>query len=107
MPKTAVHKDCEPQLPENKIGFAKDFLIPPPAGDLVSAKQFCQRNFRVFVPTTADRRHTRRALISCKEVRHPLALLDQITKAQFAISMHAHCFLHLQKEIRNVIPVLL
>ena len=38
VPETAVNKKCEPRLPENKIRFAENFLIPPPAGDVVTAK---------------------------------------------------------------------
>jgi hypothetical protein len=38
MPETTVHKKREPDFWKNKIRFAEDFLIPPPAGDLVPAK---------------------------------------------------------------------
>jgi hypothetical protein len=55
VPETTVHKQCEPHLPENEIGLAKDFLIPPPAGDFVPAKEFCQCYFRVLISASANK----------------------------------------------------
>jgi hypothetical protein len=40
VPETSVHKQCEPRLPENKIRFTENFLIPPPAGNAMSPKKF-------------------------------------------------------------------
>ena len=38
MPETAVHKKRQPVSPKKKIRFAENFLIPPPAGDVVLAE---------------------------------------------------------------------
>jgi hypothetical protein len=38
MPKTSVHKDCQPRLPENKIRFTKYRLVATPASDVKPAK---------------------------------------------------------------------
>lgn len=35
MPETAVHKKRQPVSPKKKVRFAENFLIPPPAGDVV------------------------------------------------------------------------
>ncbi len=35
MPKTSVHKEGEPHLPENEIGLAENLLMPAPASDAV------------------------------------------------------------------------
>jgi hypothetical protein len=40
VPETAVHKNCEPQLPENEIWLACHLLMPPPAGDTMRAENF-------------------------------------------------------------------
>jgi hypothetical protein len=57
MPETTVHKKREPDFWENEIRLAEDFSIPPPAGDFVPAKEFCQRDFRVLVSVRANARH--------------------------------------------------
>ena len=35
MPEATVHKDCQPCLQKNEIGFAEHVQMPPPAGDFV------------------------------------------------------------------------
>ncbi len=62
MPETTIYKDREPELRKNKIRLAKDFLMPPPAGDFVPPKQFCQCNFRLLVPVPTNQAHYFRTL---------------------------------------------
>lgn len=38
MPETAVHKHRELELGKNEVRLAEHFLIPPPAGNAVSAE---------------------------------------------------------------------
>jgi hypothetical protein len=38
VPETTVHENGEFEFAENEIRFAKDFLIPSPAGDFIAAK---------------------------------------------------------------------
>jgi hypothetical protein len=38
VPETAIHKNREFELWKNKIRFAEDFLMPPPAIDFVPTK---------------------------------------------------------------------
>jgi hypothetical protein len=93
VPETTVHEQCEPCLPENKVrphakggravlpfrpdywaaqqrGPAANLNLPPPAGDFVPAQQFCQRDFRLFVPARADARHDFGTLFSGKHISH-------------------------------------
>lgn len=57
VPETAVHKYGDTCLTENKIRLAKDFLIPPPAGDSVASKEPYQGEFRILVAASANPRH--------------------------------------------------
>jgi hypothetical protein len=63
MPETTVNEYYQPRFWKNKIRFAKDFLIAPPSGDPAFSQQFCQRQFRILIPATADWR--RRVKTSC------------------------------------------
>jgi len=57
VPKTTIHKNREFDFPENKIWFAEDGLIAPPAVDAMRPQKYCQRKFRVLVPAPANPRH--------------------------------------------------
>lgn len=35
MPEAAIHKERQSVPPKKKVWFAENFLIPPPAGDVV------------------------------------------------------------------------
>jgi len=74
MPETAVHKHCEPRLPENKIRFAEDFLIPPPSGDLIAPEKLCERYFRGLVATPTNQAHHFRTLRFGEDIRHAKVL---------------------------------
>ncbi len=57
MPETAVNEDCQLEFWKDEIRLAENFLIAPPAGDFIPAKEFCQRDFRVLIPARTDARH--------------------------------------------------
>ena len=57
MPEATVNKDRQFLPWKDEIRVAEDFLIPTPAGNLVPAKYFYQRNFCVLIPATANPRH--------------------------------------------------
>jgi hypothetical protein len=57
VPKTTVHEQSKPRLPENEIWFAEDFLIPAPAGDVSASQQFHQGKFCVLVASPANAGH--------------------------------------------------
>jgi hypothetical protein len=54
MPETAVHKNSNAFLPENKIWLAKDFLMSSPAGDFVPSENKHESQLRFLVPMRFD-----------------------------------------------------
>lgn len=72
VPKTAIHENGQPVLPENEVRFAEDFLVPPPAGDAVRPEKCHHPQFRVPVPARADAGHHLTALGFGENVRHVL-----------------------------------
>ena len=74
VPETAVHEYGQPFPPEYEIRLAKDFLIPPPAGNFVPAKKFRQRDFCVLVAASANPRHDFRTLCLAVNISHARSL---------------------------------
>ena len=87
MPETAVHKYRELELGKNKVRFAEHPLMSPPAGDFVSLKKLCQRNFRGLVAARADKRHHFRTLGFGENVRHLRVRRNQ-RPARAAVPFH-------------------
>jgi hypothetical protein len=57
VPEAAVHKDRQADLGKNEVGFAKDGLIPPPAGEAVASQRGGQRQLGIPVSVRANARH--------------------------------------------------
>ena len=57
VPEAAVHEERQPVPPKEKIRFAENILIPPPAGDSILAKQFYQGEFGVLIALPANTGH--------------------------------------------------
>jgi hypothetical protein len=57
MPKTAVHKNRKPSLRKYEIWFAKDWLLPSPASDAMSAEKLKQGQFCILISAAANSRH--------------------------------------------------
>jgi hypothetical protein len=70
VPETTIHENSEFEFGENKIRLAKDFLIPPPARDVVSPKEFNRRQLRCFVAAPTNTRHHFRTLCLGENVCH-------------------------------------
>ncbi len=82
VPETAVHEHRQFEFWENEVRFPEDFLIPPPAPNLVSPEKFCERNFRVLVSARADARHDERTLGLGENVRQ-ISKGGKIRRIQF------------------------
>ena len=70
MPKAAVHEQCHLKFGKNEIRFAKNPLIPLPAGDVMCPEKFCQRQFCITVTMSANPRHYFRPLCFSENVGH-------------------------------------
>ena len=62
VPEAAVHEDGYALAPENKVGMAWEWLVPPPATDAGSAQDGHQSQLGVFVAARVYRGHDLRAL---------------------------------------------
>lgn len=86
VPEATIHEYCDAQFGENEIGFAEDWLIPPPACDVLRAKKPNQRKFRVFVPVRTDAGHDFGTFSLGKDVRHqPSRLTEKLRCATLAL----------------------
>jgi len=63
VPEAAVDKNREPPRGKNKIGLARQFAAPPPAGDAVRAENGDEAQFGVLVAAGADAGHNLRTFI--------------------------------------------
>ena len=70
VPETSIHKHRELEFWKNEIRFAEHRVIASPAGDTVAPQQFCQHNFRLFVPAPPNPAHHLRSFPLCEDVRH-------------------------------------
>lgn len=57
VPEAAIHKKCEPQLPENKIWSAEHRLVPTPAGDALGAEHPDKHELGFPIPASTDAGH--------------------------------------------------
>lgn len=70
VPKAPIHEQDDTLFAEDEIGPAENHRMPPPAGDAVSAEQFCHRQFGGLVPAPANARHDLRALGGGEYISH-------------------------------------
>lgn len=70
MPETAIHENRNAVGAKDKIGFAIQRVIPPPAGDFVSAEDLDQAQFGIAVSLSADAGHDFAALGLGEDVGH-------------------------------------
>jgi hypothetical protein len=70
VPEATVHKKGHASGTEYKIWFAKDRLVPPPAGDAGPSEYAGHHKFGFPVPAPSDVRHDFRTLQLREDVCH-------------------------------------
>ena len=70
MPEAPIDKNDHALTLEREVRSAKQFLIPPPAGDPGGTKQLCQCEFRCLVATSSNTGHHFGTLRFGEDVRH-------------------------------------
>jgi hypothetical protein len=73
MPEAAVDKNSDPLFKENKIWFAGQLGMPPPASDSVCPENGRQLYLGILISSRPDSRHYERALGLGENVNHDRA----------------------------------
>lgn len=70
MPVAAINENRETPGGKNKIGLAGKFAVPPPASDMVRAKNDNQTEFSILVAAATYAGHDGGSLLLCENIGH-------------------------------------
>lgn len=75
MPETAVYKNSDALLGENKIWFAEERKVSPPASDSRFVEKMNKAQFCVPIAARANPRHNHRSFFRREKIGHRYAVL--------------------------------